>query len=133
MITKIPDNVKQSIINGVKDKFNTNIDTDIIEFLQDFQSKCAVEEGFAKKETVRFFNLAVFKYSERKIDGKNIMSRLLAKHNGDRKLAKEEFKELNEEFGIRNKKEKQEMKANKVVKPKRHDKVKSINSMFTAR
>ena len=133
MITKISDSVKQDIIRGIKSKFNTDVDTDIIDFLQDFQSKCAVEHGFIKKKAVRFYNLAAFQYDNKHIDGRNIMKRLLAKHNGDRKLARAEFKELNRAFAISNKEKKDKAKVAKVVKPKRHDIIRSTNTMFTAR
>ncbi len=133
MISKISDTVKSDIRVNVKDKFNVEIEDDIIDFLQDFQSKIAVEEGFAKQDTVRLYNLAVFSYNPKKLDSRNTMNRLLVKHGGDAKVALKEFRKLGKIISIEAEKKKAYEKANKVVKPKRHDAIKATNGMFSVR
>ena len=133
MLSKIPDNIKQGIIDDIKDKFHADIEEDLIDFLINFQSKIAVDEGFAKKETVRLYNLAVFRYNPKKLDSKNTMVRLLAKHDGDNKAALKEFRKLGKELNLEERRKKKEAKKNKVVKPKKHAPIKSINGGFVAR
>ena len=133
MITKLPDNIKSSIKDNIKSKFNVDIDDDIIDFMQDFQSKIAVEEGFANKENVRFFNLAVFKFNPKKVDSRNTMKRLLNKHGGDAKIALKEFRQLGKIISIEEEKQKAYDKANRVIRPKKHDKIRSITGGFTAK
>ena len=132
MITKITHKTKDEIITNVRKKFNVDIEEDIIDFLQDFQSKIFVEKGFANKKTVRFFNLAVFKYNEKRVDSKITMSRLLNKHNGDSKKALKEFRQLGKVIAIEEEEKKKEEKENRVIRPKRHDGIVSTNGMFTA-
>lgn len=133
MITKIPNNIKSDIKADVKAKFNTDIDDDIIDFIQDFQSKVAVEEGLAKKDTVRFYNLAVFSYNPKKVDSRNTMNRLLIKHNGDAKKALKEFRQLGKIISIEEENKKKHEKANRVPKRKRREAIKSVNGLFTAK
>ena len=123
MISKIPESRKDKIIAEVKSKFNTEIDLDLIDFIQDFQSKVAVEEGFNKKETVRFYNLAVFSYNPKKLDSKRTMKRLLTKHNGDSKAAIKEFRELGKIISINEEIAKKEERENRPVKQRQHGRV----------
>ena len=133
MITKLPTEVKSDIRRNIRNKFNVVIDDDIIDFMQDFQSKMAVEEGFAKKEDVRFFNLAVFSFNPKKVDSRNTMKRLLNKHGGDAKKALKEFRQLGKIISIEEEKAKAYEKANRVVKRKRHDAIRSVTGGFTAK
>lgn len=133
MLSKIPNEIQNEIIAKVEKKFNAVIEEDIIDFLQDFQSKIAVEEGFAKEETVRLYGLAVFKFNPKKVDSRSTMKRLLAKHKGDSNKALDEFKELGKLINIKEKTEKAEAKKRKVSRPKKHEKVFSKDGLFTAR
>jgi hypothetical protein len=133
MITPLFNDVKSIIISDVHSIFNTIIEDDIIDFIQDFQSRIAVEEGFAKNETVRFYNLAVFQYNPKKIDSKTTMVRLLHKYNGDKQKAFAEFKQLGKDININNKLKKKYNREHKVVKLLNHAPVKSVCGKFSAR
>lgn len=133
MQTILPNDLKLNIIDEVKRLFNTSIEDDIIDFVQDFQSRVAVEEGFAKKDTVRFYNLAVFMYNPKKVDSKDCMIRLLKKHNGNRELALKEFKELGKIINLDRKALKKYKKENKVSRVTNHAVAKSVCGKFSAR
>lgn len=133
MLSKIPDNIKDAIVDDIKEKFNVEVDTDIIDFLQNFQSKVAVEEGFSKQKTVRFYNLAVFAYNPKKLDSKNTMVRLLTKHDGDFKAADKEFKELGKAINLEERAKREKEKEERVIKPKRHEPIRSLTGGFTTK
>lgn len=133
MITRLDIATKDLIKSDVKKKFNVDIDSDVIDFFQNLQSKVAVEEGFANKDTVRFFNLAVFKYNPRKVDSKNTMKRLRAKHNGDHAAAVKEFKEIGKGINIESKIARDTERATRATVFTRHHKVRSLDGKFTAR
>jgi hypothetical protein len=133
MITKIPNEVKVDIIKGVKRKYDIDIEDDVIDFLQSFQSKVAVDKGFAIKKTVRFFNLAVFKYNEKKLDSRNTMKRLLVKHDGNVDVALKEFRELGIAVKEKYREDKRIELESRIIKPKKHEKIKSLDGRFTAR
>lgn len=100
MITELPKESVNKLVLSINNKYDVNISEDIISFFQDFQSKLAIDYGFANKEEVRLYNLASFKYSDAKVDSKMIFNRLLVKYNGDRDAAMAEFKELGKEINI---------------------------------
>lgn len=133
MISKLPESTKKNIIDEVKARFNNDIDEDLIDFIQDFQSKVTVEEGFAKKDTVRLYGLAVFNYNPKKVDSRNTMKRLLTKHNGNSKAAIKEFRELGKVISINEEIAKAHERANRYVRPKRHDGILSKDGRFTAK
>lgn len=133
MISILPNDVKSDVIKEVARLFNTSIEEDIIDFIQDYQSKMAVEEGFSKCDTVKFYNLAVFKYNKEKVDIKTTMVRLLKKYNGDVKAAEAELKELGKSYNINKKELKKFKREHKVVRIPNHAAVKSICGKFTAR
>lgn len=132
MITKLSSDTKLIIKENVSEKFNTDIDDDVIDFLQDFQTKIAVSEGFAKKQDVRLFNLAVFKYNEKKVDSKNTMNRLLVKYDGDYKKAIKEFRKLGKDVNIKNRKERKAELASRPEIIKKHTPIVSTDGGFTA-
>lgn len=133
MATLIPNDIKKDIISDIEKLFNTVVEDDIIDFITDFQSKVTVEEGFAKRDTVRLYNLAVFQYNPKKIDSKTTMVRLLKKYDGDKIKALKEFKELGKSLNISNKKRKKFLRENRVVKLTNHAKIPSKCGKFSAR
>lgn len=100
LVRGIDQNAKERIVKEVKAKFGVDIGVDIVEFLQAFQNKVAIEEGFAKRKSVLYYNLATFKYNEKKVDSKNVIHRLLNKHGNDSEKALAEFKALGKELSI---------------------------------
>ena len=134
--TLLPNNIKNNIIKEVSDKFNTNIEEDIIDFFLNFQINTAIDEGFAKKETVKFNGLAVFKFNPSKVESKTTMKRLINKHNGNIELAEKEFKQLGKELNIINSnknKEERLIKLNTPPIPKRRDKITTLDGKFSTR
>ena len=132
MITKLPNDIKLIIRENVSEKFGVDVDDDLIDFLQNFQTKVAVEEGFAHKKTVRLYNLAVFKYNEKKVDSRKTMDRLLVKYDGDYKKAIKEFRKLGKAKNISDRKERKEELESRIVKPKKHEPIIAIKGGFTA-
>lgn len=131
MSTTIPDNIKRNISAEVKENFGIDIDEDIIEFIRDFQSRVAFEEGFSKQNTIKLYKLAVFKFNTRRIDARNTMRRLLIKYDGDRSKALVEFRQIGKVINLEYKNKLAEERANRVKPIKRSDKVISINGKFT--
>lgn len=113
MLTPIPSNVKADIVTGVKDKFNTDIEEDIIDFLLDFQFKVFVDEGFAKSETVKYNYIGSFKYDTKRVDSKATMKRLLNKHGDNYDAAITEFRALGKSIAIQLKEDRRIAIANK--------------------
>ena len=132
MITKLPNDTKLIIKENVSEKFGVDIDDDIIDFLQNFQTKVAVEEGFANRNTVRLYNLAVFQYNEKKLDSSNTMDRLLVKHDGDYKKAIKEFRKLGKDVKINDRKKRKRRAAANKPKPTKHTPIVSLSGGFTA-
>lgn len=124
MITPLPNELLQEIQSEVKEQFNVDVDSEFIQFIQRLQSEVAVEEGFAKQKTVRFFNLAVFLFNTKKRDAINTFNRLLKKYNYDHDKAMVEFRKLGKVIAIQEKEERdnrlaeQRRQAAIYVKPK---------------
>lgn len=133
MITKIPDDIAATIANEASETFGRDIGIDLVHFIQEFQSTTAIDEGFAKKNTVRFYNLAVFKFNPKRIDSKNTMKRLLQKYNGDINKSLKEFRILGKSINQEEKKAKVEAKLVKSIVPKPKATIKSLNGKFTVR
>jgi len=100
MRTEIPGDIIDDICIGFQKRFNKTIDPLIIDFINDLQSEVALEEGFEKKRTVRFYNLAVFRYSPQRKDAIQTKKRLRRKFGDDREKVKAELSKIGKQVNI---------------------------------